>query len=59
MGVFHDINLALSFADTVLLMDHGAAYAYERAEQFDLSLVSEIYRMDVRNYMQNTLKRWE
>lgn len=59
VGVFHDINLALSFADTVLLMEQGAVKTCERVEDFDLSLISQTYHMDVKGYMKKSLKRWE
>lgn len=58
VGVFHDINLAFSFADTVLLMEEGRVKACERAEQFDLSLISQTYQMDVHKFMQDSLERW-
>lgn len=59
VGVLHDINLALSFADTVLLMEQGTVKAFERAETFDLSLLSRTYQMDVQSYMRESLKRWQ
>lgn len=59
VGVFHDINLALSFADTVLLMEQGTVRTCERVEDFDLSLISQTYHMDVKGYMKKSLKRWE
>ena len=58
VGVFHDINLALSFADTVLLLDKGGVLAHERLEDFDLSLLDGLYGMDVRGHMRAALKRW-
>ena len=58
VGVFHDINLALSFADTVLLLDKGGVLAYERMENFDLSLLDGLYGMDVRGHMRAALERW-
>lgn len=58
VGVFHDINLALAFADTVLLLDRGSVLAYERMENFDLALLDNLYGMDVRNHMKTTLQRW-
>lgn len=59
VGVFHDINLALSFADTVLLMEEGVVKSCKKVEDFDLSLISQTYHMDVKGYMKNSLKRWE
>ena len=58
VGVFHDINLALSFADTVLLLDRGSVLARERMENFDLSLLDGLYGMDVRGHMRAALRRW-
>lgn len=59
VGVLHDINLALSFADTVLLMEQGEAKAYCAVENLDLDLVSRIYQLDVGGYMRTALERWK
>ena len=58
VGVFHDINLALSFADSVLLLDRGAVLAWERTEDFDLKLLDSLYGMDVHRHMRAALERW-
>ena len=58
VGVFHDINLALSFADTVLLLNRGSVLAHNRLADFDLSLLDSLYGMDVRGHMRAVLKRW-
>lgn len=58
VGVLHDINLALSFADMVLLMEDGRVKACECVEQLDLSLLDQTYQMNVRQYMQESLGRW-
>ncbi len=57
-GVFHDINLALSFADTILSLKHGQIHNYSRLEDFDLSLLDSLYDMDVRRHMTASLRRW-
>ena len=59
VGVFHDINLALSFADTVLLLDRGGVLAWERTETLDLNLLDGLYGMDVRGHMRAALERWQ
>lgn len=59
VGVLHDINLALSFADMVLLMDQGTVKSFEKTEDFDLSLLSHAFQMDVRGYMEESLRRWQ
>lgn len=58
VGVFHDMNLALSFADTVLLLNHGQIQNYSKLEDFDLSLLDKLYNMDVRGHMVSSLQRW-
>ena len=58
VGVIHDINLAFSFADTILLMENGEVKACESVERFDLALISQAYQTDVRKFMQDSLKRW-
>ena len=59
VGVLHDINLALSFADKVLLMDQGVVQACESVGEFDLSLLSQTYHMDVSSYMREALQKWQ
>lgn len=59
VGVLHDINLALSFADNILLMEDGVVAACENVKDFDLSLLDSIYRMNVQQFMQDSLQRWK
>lgn len=58
VGVLHDVNLALSFADAVLLLDRGSVLAYRSLERFDLALLDRLYGMDVRGHMRAALQRW-
>lgn len=58
VGVFHDMNLALSFADTLLLLNHGQVESYSSLDNFDLSLLDKLYNMNVRSYMVSSLQRW-
>lgn len=58
VGVLHDVNLALSFADTVLLLDRGGVLAYRRMERLDLALLDSLYGMDVRGHMRAALHQW-
>lgn len=58
VGVFHDMNLALSFADSILLLNHGQVQSYSKLKDFDLSLLDKIYHMDIRGYMAASLQRW-
>lgn len=59
VGVLHDINLALEFADRLLLLQNGKALFEGDAADFDLDLLQTVYGMDVRAWMQKSLKRWE
>lgn len=59
VGVIHDVGLALSFADTVLLLSEGRVLAWSRVEALDLSLLDRLYRMDVRGHMRSLLERWK
>lgn len=59
VGVLHDLNLALAFADTVLLLEQGGVAAHEPVGDFDLSLLDRLYGMNVREHMKTTLQRWK
>lgn len=59
VGVLHDINLALDFADTILLLENGRIEDFSPASEFDLAQLSRVYQMDVGGYMRRSLKRWE
>lgn len=58
LGVFHDISLALSFADTALLLEEGRKFACAPAEELDERLLDRLYGMDVRSYMKWMYGRW-
>lgn len=59
VGVFHDINMALTFADTALLLEEGRLLACGPVENLDLTLLDRLYGMDVRRYMKRMHERWE
>lgn len=58
-GVFHDISLALAFADTALLLEEGRALACGSVETLDMKLLDRLYGMDVRSYMKRMYGRWK
>ena len=58
VGVLHDLSLALSFADSLLLLDRGGVLVCERLERFDLALLDRLYGMDVRGHMRAALRPW-
>lgn len=59
VGVFHDLNLAFSFADRIILMD-GGRIAEEGPAETVLrgEAINRVYRMDVAQAMRSLLQRW-
>lgn len=57
-GVFHDISLALAFADMVLLLEEGRELACGPVEELNERLLNRLYGMDVRGYMKRMYGRW-
>ena len=58
IGVVHDLNLALTFADHIMLLRAGKILAYEACDKLDLTLINETFETDVMTYMQHALKNW-
>ncbi len=60
VGVLHDVNLAMSFADRFLLLKDGHAVACgPPTEALTPARLGEVFDMDVAAYMLGALKRWE
>lgn len=60
IGVLHDVNLALSLADRVMLMREGEAFALGPTGQTVTRLaLKEVFQADVAGYMLDSLRRWE
>ena len=59
VGVLHDVNLALNYADQLLLMQDGQALCQTAADNLNPALLDQIYDLDVRGYMRRALQRWE
>ncbi len=59
LGVFHDLDLALDFADWILLMDAGRAVYFGRTEALDTAALSRVFGLDVPEYMRRSRARWE
>lgn len=57
--VLHDVNLALRFADRILLMNEGKAVALESCEDLDLSLFDRVYQAQIQDYMKTSLELWK
>jgi iron complex transport system ATP-binding protein len=60
VGVLHDLNLALAFADRLMLMQDGSAAALGTPrEVLTAEGLRSAFEMDVAGYMREALRRWE
>lgn len=59
IGVVHDLNLALSFADEILMLKDGKILAKEKSDTLNLQLMNQTFNIDVMGYMQKSLKKWQ
>jgi len=58
IGVMHDINLALSSADRLLILKNGGVFAQGKTSELDLALIDQTFDADVRAYMVRSLGQW-
>ena len=59
MGVFHDLNLAMQFAERVVILDQGkVAIQGPTGRVLQDSMIAKVFDVDVLNYMQSSLKKW-
>lgn len=59
IGVFHNMNLALSFADEIVMLKEGRVFAHQPVEALDLDLIDATFDVKVQDHMRRSLKKWE
>jgi len=60
IGVFHDLNLARRFGDTAIVMNGGTIAASGTiGETLNGETISEVYGVDIRGFMLESLGRWK
>lgn len=60
IGVLHDINLAMHLTDNIMLLNAGEIKAFGKTTEIVSSKdINEIYKMDIKEYMLEILKKWE
>jgi len=59
IGVVHDMNLALSFADEIMMLKDGKIFACDHRDTLDLDLIDKTFDTNVTAYMRESLKKWE
>lgn len=59
VSVLHDINMALSFSDKILLMDKGECVCIAPSDELSTEKIDKVYGMDIKAYMQKSLAMWK
>ncbi|GMO52284.1 MAG: ABC transporter ATP-binding protein [Termitinemataceae bacterium] len=60
IGVFHDLNLVRSFADRTLILQNGTILTLGDTQSvFSGNVVNEVYGIDVKTFMLNSLAKWQ
>lgn len=60
IGVLHDMNLAMSLSENLLLMKDGAILGLGKATEIIVSSkINEAFEMDVPGYMRKSLEFWK
>lgn len=58
IAVLHDINLALNFADKIVLIDNGEIFYISDTKNFDFNKLNDIYKTNIQDFMINSLQKW-
>jgi iron complex transport system ATP-binding protein len=60
ISVFHDLNLARQFSDTAIVLHNGTIAASGKIDEvLNGDIVSGVYGIDIRAFMQESLQRWK
>ncbi|MBZ4670142.1 MAG: iron transporter ATP-binding protein [Oscillospiraceae bacterium] len=60
IGVFHDLNLSMELSDKVLLMENGKIADYGPPQKvFFGEQINSVYGLNIKNYMKESLAKWE
>ena len=60
IAVLHDLNLVQYIADNVLLLNEGMPISYGKVnEVLKNDILKQVYRLDIKEFMVNILKKWE
>lgn len=60
VGVLHDLNLVQHFADHVVVLDKGSIVSQGKAKEvLKEKTLKQVYGLDIKNFMIETLKKWE
>jgi iron complex transport system ATP-binding protein len=60
ISVFHDLNLARLFGDTAAVLNNGKLAASGKIEDvLNGGVLSDVYGIDIRGFMQESLEKWK
>lgn len=60
IGVLHDINLAMLLTDNIIVLNDGEIKEIGKTKEvLSSDNINKIYKMNIKEYMVQTLKRWE
>lgn len=60
ISVLHDLNLVYMFAEKVLVIKEGEAVSEGTPDEiFKSDVINEVYEMDIRGFMRNSLLNWK
>jgi iron complex transport system ATP-binding protein len=60
ISVFHDLNLARLFGDTAVVLNKGTLAASGKIEEvLKGGILSEVYEIDIREFMRGALEKWK
>ncbi|MCL2802025.1 MAG: ABC transporter ATP-binding protein [Treponema sp.] len=60
IGVFHDLNLARLFGDTAIVMNNSRIAANGKIDDvLNSDVLSDVYGIDVREFMNEALEKWK
>nr|WP_317358806.1 ABC transporter ATP-binding protein [uncultured Tyzzerella sp.] len=60
IGVIHDINLSMLLTDNILILQNGNMKCLDKSQNILKSnILNEIYNINIKDYMLETLKKWE
>ena len=59
IGVFHDLNLARLFGDTAIVLNNGTIAANGKIDEvLNSEILSNVYGIDIRAFMRESLEKW-
>ena len=60
IGVFHDLNLARQFSDAAIVLNNGTIAASGKIDEvLNSEILSNVYGIDIRAFMRESLERWK